>query len=140
MGARGPVSKSIDHGNAGFGNGLPEMPPGLTDAAKKIWRFVCEQIPPERSCPGDALLMAGLARWFAHWDRLMTKVEEDPTDWRMQKQATGAWEKVDQSLRQMGLTLVSRARLPAGTSAKQQKQENPILQIVNMREGKRKPG
>lgn len=129
-----------EHGNAGFTAGVPEMPPGLSDAAQKIWRFVCEQIPADRSCPGDALLMAGLARWFAHWDRLMTKVEEDPTDWRMQKQATGAWEKVDQSLRQMGLTLVSRARLPAGKTAGQEKSENPLLKLHAMRESKRRPG
>src|SRR5688500_14338050 len=111
MGTRGPMPKATEaHANAGFARGAPKMPPGLSDEAKSVWKFVCDQIPEDRSSPADLLAIAGLSRWFAQWDRLMKSLENDPADARMQRQAASAWQLVEQSLRQFGLTMVSRAR------------------------------
>lgn len=141
MGARGPVARAKpEHGNAGFSSGLPVMPKGLSPAAQEAWRFVCKQIPPDRSSPGDKLALLGLCKWFARWSELMDLCDKHPLDARIQRQATAAWNCVDQQLRQFGLTLVSRARMPAGKREDDKKPENPIAQILKMREGKRKPG
>lgn len=130
-----------DHANAGYARGLPKMPAGLSEPAQQAWNFVCKQIPEDRSCPGDALLMGGLVRWFAVWDALMQKFEAKPDDWRLQNQTAKAWEKVEQALRQMGLTLASRARLPAGKAGDDSKPDSGVAKIYQMRQGKqRKPG
>jgi hypothetical protein len=139
MGARGPLAQpKPEHGNAGYSSGLPVMPKGLSVKAKEVWKFVCEQIPPDRSSPADKLALLGLVKWFERWSALMELCEQDPTDFRVQRQATAAWNCVDQQLRQFGMTLVSRARLPAGKRDGKDKPENPIAKILQMRQ--RKPG
>lgn len=138
MGARGPAAKSpTPHNNAGFASGAPRMPKGLNPEAKAVWEFVCEQIPAERSSPADKLALLGLAKWFAHWSELMETLEVDRGDARMQRQAANAWQMVEQLLRQFGLTLNSRARLPAGKPDDGGK-ENPLLKLHKLREARRK--
>jgi hypothetical protein len=142
MGARGPVPKAKpDHANAGYKRGIPKMPTDLTAEAREIWQWICRQIPKDRSSPADKITILGLTRWFVQWDRLMASLDQDPGDFRTQRQAATAWNLVDQACRQMGFTLVSRARLPAGGSEKKAKTDDTgLAKILSIREGKRRPG
>jgi hypothetical protein len=139
MGARGPVAQpKPDHANAGYASGLPVMPKGLSVKGKEVWKFVCEQIPPDRSSPADKFALLGLVKWFERWSELMDLCEANPADFRVQRQATAAWNCVDQQLRQFGMTLVSRARMPAGKREEKAKADTGIAKILQMRQ--RKPG
>ncbi len=140
MGARGPVAQPKDHGNAGYTPGLPAMPKGLSPEAQDAWKWVCKQLPIERTSPGDQMALIGLCRWYAKWVKLMDASDADPLDPKIQKQANAAWCTVDQQLRQFGLTLVARARLPAGKAKGDTKSENPYLRLIAHREAKRRPG
>lgn len=142
MGARGPIPKAKGEvSNAGYRRGRPKMPDGLSPAAQEVWAYVVRQIPPNRSSPADKFSLLGLSRWFVQWDRLMTSLESEPADARLQRQAVNAWTMVDQQLRQLGLTIVARARMPGGGAKQPKEAENPLLKIHAMREGKRRrPG
>lgn len=125
--------------NVGFGKGRPEPPRQLTAEEREIWDHVCANVAEDLLSPADRDSLTALCWWQCYAESLKQKLAliPDPKLHRMHKDAHAEcrllWAK-------FGLTPVDRARMLPTGPPKGDKPENPILQIVKMREGKRKPG
>jgi P27 family predicted phage terminase small subunit len=111
----GPVDHPIDKLS-----GVPKMPPGMPKQAQKMWKVLVPQLVKTKSAVEiDSTELAAMCRWWAQYNELMTRVEDEtPYDddsdirqWRLEKRAKAAWAAFDSIASRFGLTPSDRARL-----------------------------
>lgn len=125
--------------NVGYPKSRPEPARQLTAEEREIWDHVCANVPEDLLSAADRDSLTSLCWWQCYAESLKAKLAliPDPKLHRMHKDAHGEcrllWAK-------FGLTPVDRARMLPTGPPKEDKPDDPISQILRLREGKRKPG
>lgn len=155
MGKRGPRPKTESelklrgtfrsdfHGARGDNSKFPKSRPvparKLTAEEAEIWDHVCANVPDDLLSTADRDSLTSLCWWQCYAEDLKAKLAmfPDPKIHRMHKDAHAEcrllWGK-------FGLTPVDRARMLPTGPAKEERPENPIVKILQLRGGNRKPG
>lgn len=123
--------------NAGFPKNRPTPPRKLTAAERKIWDHVCANVPEDLLSPADADSLASLCWWQCYAAKLRAKLAGAP-DKELHKLHKDAQAECRLLWGKFGLTPVDRARMLPTGPPKDDKPENPIAKILQMRQ--RKPG
>lgn len=153
MGKRGPRPKTESelktlgtyrsdfHGtrgdNVGFAKGKPSPGRRLTAEEQEIWDHVCLSVPPDLLSPADRDSLASLCWWQCYADMLERAVLEGIDD-KAHKKLKDARSECRLLWGKFGLTPVDRARMLPTGPPKDDKPDNPIAKILQMRQ--RKPG
>lgn len=154
MGKRGPRPRTASelklsgshradrHGargeNIGFPKGRPEPPRRLTAEEQEIWDYVCNNVASDLLSPADRDSLLSLCWWHCYAETLERKVLEGIDD-KAHKKLKDAQQERRLLWIQFGLMPVARSRmLPTGPG--EEKEENPLIKLMRIREQKRKPG
>lgn len=124
--------------NVGFPLGKPVPPRQLTSEEREIWDYVCANVPPDLLGPADRDSLLSLCWWQCYAETLERKVLEGIDDKAHRKLKDAQCER-RLLWAQFGLMPVARARL-LPTGPKEEKEENPLIKLMRIRDQKRRPG
>jgi hypothetical protein len=101
--------------------GKPEMPSDLSGEAKWCWNQHYDQAVANGAGKADAVLLAGMCKWYARWCHFEAMLVEKPDDYRVLNMAVTSWKQYCEIATKFGFSPVDRTKIKKADAPPQSK-------------------